>query len=119
MLQSCQNYLILKFRAIRKQRPSKSPREKFDTFHKFGGAITNLIGTRLLSDMKIDWYCAVPGAMSTIYFILNFYTVHYYFTQNEFVKLIEYSYLDGAVIAVHKILTQSNLLFIITFQKKK
>ena len=98
--------LILKLHILRKmQSPrKKNPSEKFDALQKFQQNLSKLIGMRTFIDMKNDWYSAAPGFMAAIYFILNIYTIQYYFVRNEFLKVIECTYLVGAAIAVRKIL---------------
>lgn len=79
---------------------TKNPKQKWDTIHDFGRIICDSIGIRIFSDMKNDWYTASATVCAIIYFVLNFYTIQYYLHRNDFVKIIECTYLIGFAVGV-------------------
>lgn len=95
--------LVLSIRGVRRSWMAKSPPEKWNTIHDFGQSLCELIGIRVFSDMKNDWYTASCGVCAFIYFALDFYTIQYYLRRNDFVKVIECTYLVGAVVGVREI----------------
>lgn len=92
--------LLTKIRGIRQWWLIKSPSEKFEAIRVISSMVCESIGIRIIRDQKIYWYTASCGVCAIIYFALDFYTIQYYLRQNEFVKIIECTYLFGIVIAV-------------------
>lgn len=92
--------LLTKIRGIRQWWMSKSPRYKYETIHNVSRVVCASIGIRVFSDQRNYWYTASCGVCAVIYFALDFYTIQYYLRRNEFVKIIECTYLIGIVIAV-------------------
>lgn len=78
----------------------RSPSEKWYTIRDFGQLLCELIGIRVFSDMENYWYTASCGVAAFIYFALDFYTIQYYLRRSDFVKVIECTYLVGAVVGV-------------------
>lgn len=92
--------LRTRLQAVRQRWQLKNPTEKWTSICKFAKVTHQLIGIRLFDDRKNYWYTASAGICAAIYFLLNFYTIHYYLFRREFVRLIECSYLIGPVVGV-------------------
>lgn len=78
----------------------KSPHQKWIAMEVFGTRILGLIGIRTLTDMKNYWYTASSGVAAALYFALDIYTIQYYFHRDEFDKIVECTFLVGAVVGV-------------------
>lgn len=98
---------------------AKSPRQKWIAMELFGRRICELIGIRTYTDMKNYWYTASSGVTAAIYFALNIYTIQYYFYRNEFDKIVECTFLVGAVIGVSLNLNLNLGIILIKFSPKK
>ena len=90
----------LKYQNAREKWMAKTPWQKWKFFYSLGKASSELIGIQVYSDMKNYWYTAIPGVCILMYFLLNFYTIQYYFHRMEFVRLIECIYLIGPIVGV-------------------
>ena len=82
---------------------AKNPREKWISIDIFGRRICESIGVRAYTDQKNYWYTASSGVAAGLYFALNIYTIQYYFHRNQFDKIVECTFLVGAVIGVSSI----------------
>lgn len=94
------NTLKSKYQNAQRAWQSKSPADKWDTIHNIGRFESDIIGIRLFSDMKVNWYSASCGVLIVIFFLLDIYTIQYYLRRNEFVRGMECTYVVGIVVAV-------------------
>lgn len=79
---------------------TKSPAEKWDLIYAIGRKMCDLIGVRVLSDNRVNWYSACGGLSATLYVLLNIYTIQYYLRHDEFVRGMECMFMVGLVIGV-------------------
>lgn len=92
--------LIRKLKQFQGEWYLKTPKQKWQVVHKFGAKVSELIGVRAYTDMKIGWYSYVAAVMIFVYVILVSYTMCVYFKQGDFLKGIECTYTVGIVSAV-------------------
>lgn len=94
---------------------AKNPHQKWHTIDEFGKLICESIGIRTYTDMKFYWYTASSGVTAAIYFALNIYTIQFYFYRHEYDRIIECTFLVGAVIGVSETQKLFHYLKSITF----
>lgn len=91
-----------KIHLIREWWGAKSPGEKWDSIYDIGRAMCDLIGVRVLSDNRVNWFSACGGLSAALYVLLNIYTIQYYLRRDEFVRGMECMFLVGVVIGVNE-----------------
>lgn len=93
-----------KYRNIRKKWQEKTPKRKWDFIFNIGRVMSELIGLRIFSDMKIYWYTASSAVLLTLNYFVTAYTIQYYFRRSEFVRGIECTCFVGITTLVGSLL---------------
>lgn len=88
MLNFCR-ILLSKYRAALKNWRHRTPKQKFNVLFNIGRVMSEMIGLRVYSDMKIYWYTGSCGILCLLNYAMTFYTIQYYFRRNEFVRGME------------------------------
>lgn len=81
----------------------KTPKQKWQFVYDIGNFMVEVIGVRLLSDMKFVWLTPVCGLMGLYYFISVIYTIQYYFEREKYLKSIECTSIFGMATVVSHI----------------
>lgn len=79
---------------------NKTPKEKWQSVYNFSKMTCEIIGIRVLSDIKNYWYTISCGLDGILYFVLVTYTVQYYFRRGEYIRSMECTCLIGIVVLV-------------------
>lgn len=90
----------LKKRKIENWWHVKTPPEKWDFIIEIGKKVSNVIGVHTFDHMKVNWFTATGGVFVMLYFVLNIYTIQYYWFRGAFVRGFECTYTVGLVIGV-------------------
>lgn len=79
---------------------TKTPKQKWQHIYNSANVVCEVIGIRILSDMKNYWYSASCGLVGGLYFSLLIYTAQYYFKRKEFTRVLECTCLIGMAVPV-------------------
>lgn len=78
------NYIKNKYKSIKENWLSKTPKEKWSIFHKMGDVPLSFLGLRTYSDNKICLWSYSSGVNIMVYVALVIYTITIYITENDF-----------------------------------
>lgn len=76
---------------------AKTPKQKWQTIMNVPTKMLELIGVRLLSDMKVYWYSYLGGSLAVLYVSLVSYTLLNHFFKGEYLEGLECTYTAGTV----------------------
>lgn len=91
---------LKKLQLKRKQWDKKTPKQKWQSVYNFNKLLAELIGLRILSDMKNYWYSAVIGVIIIFYIITATYTAQYYSMRGEYFRSLECFCVSGIGVTV-------------------
>lgn len=86
--------------SIREWWHNKTPANKWNFIIKIGQMSSNSIGIHVYDHRKVSWFTATGGVFLVLFFVLNIYTMQYYWLRSAFVRGLECTYLVGFVIGV-------------------
>lgn len=90
----------IKFQQIKTWWQRKNPAEKWDSIINFGKTFGNLIGVRVLGDVRVNWFSSLCAICGVIFFALVLYTFQYDLRRGAFVRAMESTYVVGIVVEV-------------------
>lgn len=100
----------------------KTAKQKWQTIMSVSVKMTESMGIRVFSDMKVYWYSYLCGSLMVMYVILVAYTLLYYFLRGEYLRGLDCTYTAGTVSlvrfkSVSKIaFSRNNKIFLKQFQ---
>lgn len=92
--------LVKQFRKFQYEWNLRSPKQKWQVVFNFGAKISEILGIRVYTDAKNDWYSYFGSVMAIAYAILVSYTIWFHSTRGDFLKGIECTYTAGIVTTV-------------------
>lgn len=92
--------LNVKLILVRQWWQAKTSPEKWDFIIKIGQMSSNSIGIHVFDHMKLNWLSATSGLFLILFFVLDIYTIQYYWLRGAFVRGLECTFLVGFVIGV-------------------
>lgn len=91
------------FLTIHNDWPKKTPKQKWQFIYDIGRYASDLTGIRILSDLKVYWLTAIPGALVVVYFALAAHTVWYFTARGRFIECLPCTCMLGLATSVKKI----------------
>lgn len=80
-----------------------TPKQKWQLVYDVTSYVVDLIGIRVLSDLKYDWLTPAGVIIGVDLFLSSFYSIYYYSERGEYGKTIQCTCILGAAAVVNSL----------------